>query len=74
MRTTWNIDDEVQREVKEYAEARSIPAGEAASLLIRRGLHAKIGTRRERGVLVFDIPADSPVVTYEHVQKLIDEL
>jgi hypothetical protein len=74
MRTSWNIDDEVLREVKEYAEARSIPADEAASLLIRRGFRAKIGMRQENGVFVFDIPANSPTVTCEHGQKLIDEL
>ena len=74
MRTTWNVDDEVVEEVKQYARARSIPAGEAASQLIRRGLKTGIGIRLEQGIPVFDIPDDSPIVTQEHVKRLIDEL
>jgi hypothetical protein len=49
MRTPWNVDDEVEDEVKQYARARSIPAGEAASQLIRRGLKTGIGIRLEQG-------------------------
>jgi hypothetical protein len=74
MRTTWNVDDEVVEEVKRFALARSIPAGEAASLLIRRGLKTRLGMRLEQGVPVFDVPEDSPIVTLDHVQRLIDEL
>jgi hypothetical protein len=74
MRTTWNVDDEIVEEVKKYAKARSLPAGEAASQLIRRGLRARLGIRFEKGVPVFDVPADSPVVTLEYAQHLIDEL
>ena len=74
MRTTWNVDDEVVEEVKQFARARSIAAGEAASQLIRRGLKAGIGIRYENGFPVFDVPDGEPVVTQEHVQRLIDEL
>jgi hypothetical protein len=74
MRTTWNVEDDVVEDVKEYARARSIPAGQAASQLIRRGLRAGIGMRYENGFPVFDVPAGTPVVTKEHVQRLIDEL
>ena len=74
MRTTLNIDDEVLNQVKEYAASRSIPTGEAASQLIRRGLKARLGIRYEQGVPMFDLPDDSPVVTFEHTQRLIDEL
>jgi hypothetical protein len=74
MRTTWNYDDEIVEVVKDYARTRSIPAGEAASELIKRGLRARLGTRFENGFEVFDVPDDSPIVTQEHVQRLIDEL
>jgi len=74
MRTTWNIDDEIVEEVKQYARIRSIPAGEAAGQLIRQGLRAGIGIRYESGFPVFDTPADSPVVTLEHTLRLEDEL
>jgi hypothetical protein len=74
MRTTWNVDDEIVEGVKEYALARSISAGEAASQLIRRGLKSGIGIRYEDGIPVFDTPEDSPTVTLEHTLRLEDEL
>jgi hypothetical protein len=74
VRTTWNFDEEVVQEVKRYARERSIPAGEAASRLIRRALKTGVGIRYENGFPVFDVPPDTPVVTKEHVQQLIDEL
>jgi hypothetical protein len=74
MRTTWNFEDDIVKEVKEYARARSIPAGQAASHLIRQGLRTGIGIRYENGFPVFDAPADSPAVTLEHTLELEDEL
>jgi len=74
MRTTWNVDDEVVEEIKEYARSRTIPAGKAVSLLLRQALRRPLGTRIENGFEVFDVPEDSPIVTQEHVQRLIDEL
>jgi hypothetical protein len=74
MRTTWNVEDEVVEEVRQYAKDRAIPAGQAASQLIRRGLKARLGIRYEHGFPVFDVPEGSPIVTQEHVQRLIDEL
>jgi hypothetical protein len=74
MRTTINIDDDVLNEVKLYARARTMPAGEAISYLLKQALHKPLGTRIENGFTVFDVPDDSPIVTQEHVQRLIDEL
>ena len=74
MRTTWNIDDDVLEEVKEYARARTMPAGEAATYLLKQSLRKPLGTRVENGFLVFDVPEDSPIVTLEHTLRLEDEL
>ncbi len=74
MRTTLNIDDEVLEELKRYASARSISAGEAATSLIIDGLRKPLGTRVEQGFTVFDVPAYSPALSQEHIQRLIDEL
>ena len=74
MRTTWNIDDDVLEEVKQYASARTISAGEAATSLLKQSLRRPLGTRVEQGFTVFDVPDDSPVITQEHVQRMIDEL
>jgi len=73
MRTTWNYDDDVVEHVKEYAQARSIPAGEAANELIRRGLSAGVPTRWENGILIF-APGPEGTVSAEHVMKLKDEM
>jgi hypothetical protein len=74
MRTTLNIDDEVLEQVKQNAAARSMPTGQAASCLLNQALNKPLGTRIENGFEVFDLPDDSPIVTLEHVQKMIDEL
>jgi hypothetical protein len=74
MRTTVNIEDEVLEEVKQYARARTMPAGDAISYLLKQALRKPLGTRVENGFTVFDVPDDSPIVTQEHVQRLIDEL
>jgi hypothetical protein len=74
MRTTLNIEDEVLEQVKRYAAARTMPAGEAVSLLLKQALNRPLGTRIENGFEVFDVPADSPIVTLERTLQLEDEL
>jgi hypothetical protein len=73
MRTTLEIDDDVLTEVKEYATARSISNGAAATLMIKRGLKAVVPTKWENGILIFS-PGPEGSVTAEHVQDLIDEM
>lgn len=74
MRTTLNISDDVLQQVKQFAAARSMPTGAAASFLLKQALNKPLGTRIEDGFEVFDVPEDSPVITQEHVQRLIDDL
>jgi hypothetical protein len=74
MRTTWNVDDEVVEQVKQYAIARSVPAGKAVSYLLKQALHRPLGTRIENGFVVFDVPDDSPIITLEETLRLEDEL
>jgi len=74
MRTTLNIDDEVFEQVRRYARARTIPAGEAVTRLLKDALNRPLGFRMEEGFTVFDVPEDSPIVTQAHVQSLIDDL
>jgi len=73
MRTTLDIRDEVLEQVKEYAAARSISRGAAASELLMRGLNAEIPTKWENGILIF-APGPAGAVTAEHVMKLKDEM
>ncbi len=74
MRTTIDIKDQVLQRVKEYAEARSISNGAAATELLERGLNARLGIRYEEGVALFDVPEESPVVSLENTLRLEDEL
>jgi hypothetical protein len=74
MRTTLNIEDEVLNEVKAYARARSIPAGEAASELIQRGLRAPVPTKWENGLLIFAPGPGSETITLERALEMKDAM
>jgi hypothetical protein len=73
MRTTLNLDEDVLRAAKSYAQTRSMALGEAVSLLVRRGLTVPCPTRKVNGLLVFDPPADSAMVTAARVRELEEE-
>jgi hypothetical protein len=70
MRTTVNLDDDVLRTAKTYAEDRSLTLGAAISELTRRGLAVPRPTRVVNGLRVFDLPADSPQVISKRVREL----
>jgi len=74
MRTTLSLDDDVVPLVKNYAEGRSLALGKAVSELVRKGLRAPTPTCIENGIVVFDVPADSPPITSERVKELESEL
>ncbi len=73
MRTTLDIRDDVLEQVREYAAARSISKGAAASEILERGLNAEVPTKWENGILIFS-PGPGGAVTTEHVMKLKDDL
>lgn len=73
MRTTLNIDDEVFDQVKDYANARSITASKATSLLLQRALRETVPVRPDGEFFVFSPGPDAPVVTLEHALRIEDE-
>jgi len=73
MRITLNLDDDVASIVKQYAEVRSLTLGKAVSELVRKGLTASPSTRTVNGLLVIDLPPDSPRVTTARVRELEQE-
>ena len=73
MRTTFTLDDEVFRLVRQYAESRSLGLGKAVSELVRRGFATPQPTREVNGLKVFDLPSDSPPVTAKKVEELKGE-
>ena len=70
MRITLSLDDDALQLVKQYAQARSLAMGKALSELVRRGVGAPPKTRRVNGLVVIELPEDSPLVTSEHVKEL----
>jgi hypothetical protein len=74
MRTTLNLDDDVVEMVRRYSESRSLALGKAASELVRRGFTTPTPTRIVNGLVVFDLPPDSPRITSERVKQLLSEM
>jgi uncharacterized protein YecE (DUF72 family) len=70
MRTTLTLDDDILELVTHQAKLRRISLGKAVSDLLRRGLSAPTPSREKDGVVVFQLPADSPPVTSEDVRRL----
>jgi hypothetical protein len=73
MRTSLDIRDDVLEQVRDYAAARSISKGAAASEILERGLNAEVPTKWENGILIFS-PGPAGAVTTEHVVKLKDDM
>ena len=73
MRTTINLDDDVLREIKEYAENRSVALGKAVSDLVRRGLNTPVQTELRNGLHVVVLPTGSPKVNKTQVKRLLED-
>lgn len=74
MRTTLDIRDDVLQQVKEYAAARSISNGAAASDILERGLNAEVPTKWENGILIFSPGPDSEMITLEKALAVKDAM
>lgn len=73
MRTTLTLDDDVFELVSRQARLRRASLGKTVSDLIRRGLKASTPSRTQDGLMVFDLPGDSPEVTADRVRQLESE-
>lgn len=56
--------------VTRQAKARGVSLGRTVSDLVRRGLNAPTPSTEKGGLVVFQLPADSPRVTTEDVRRL----
>ena len=70
MRTTITLDDEVFELAVRQAKLRGVSLGKTISDLVRRGLSAPTPSRKKGGLVVFELPADSPQVTTEEVRRI----
>lgn len=70
MRTTLTLDDDVAELAARLAKARRVSLGKAVSDLARRGLSAPAASAKKDGLVVFQLPADSPTVTTDDVRRI----
>ena len=70
MRTTLTLDDDIVELVTRQAKLRGVSIGKTISDLVRRGLNAPTPTREGDGLVVFQLPADSPKVTTSDVRRI----
>jgi CTP:molybdopterin cytidylyltransferase MocA len=73
MRTTLTLDDDVLELATRQAQARGLSLGKTISELVRRGLNAPTPQIHKDGLIVFQLPADSPQVTTEDVRRIESE-
>lgn len=70
MRTTLTLDDDVLELAARQAKLRGVSLGRTVSDLLRKGLNASTPSQEKGGVVVFQLPADSPKVTTEDVRRI----
>lgn len=70
MRTTISLDDDLFELATRQARLRGVSLGKTISDLVRRGLNAQTPARHEKGLLVFELPSDSPKVSTEQVRRI----
>lgn len=70
MRTTLNLDDDVLELVARQAKLRGVSLGKTVSDLLRKGLNASTPAQNKQGLVVFQLPPDSPKVTTEDVRRI----
>ena len=73
MRTTLTLDDEILELVARQAKLRGVSLGKTVSDLLRRGLSAPTPSQDKDGLVVFQLPADSPRVTTDEVRRIETE-
>jgi hypothetical protein len=70
MRTTLNLDDDILELGRRQARLRGVSLSKTVSDLLRRGLNAPTPSRDKGGIVVFQLPADSPPVTTADVRRI----
>jgi hypothetical protein len=73
MRTTLTLDDDILELAARQAKLRGVSLGKAVSDLLRRGLSAATPCQDKDGLVVFQLPKDSPKVTTEEVRRIETE-
>lgn len=70
MRTTLTLDDDILALAARQAKLRGVSLSKTVSDLVRRGLTAPTDSQEKGGIVVFQLPSDSPRVTTEEVRRI----
>ena len=70
MRTTLTLDDDLVEVVTRQAKLRGVSLGRTVSDLVRRGLSAPTPSQDKNGLVVFQLPVDSPTVTTAEIRRI----
>jgi len=70
IRTTLTLDDDVLELAARQAKLRGTSLSKTVSDLVRRGLIAPTPSQKKDGIVVFQLPADSPQVTTDEVLRI----
>ena len=70
MRTTLTLDDDILELAARQAKLRGVSLGKTVSDLMRRGLNAATPSQDKCGLVVFQLPKDSPKVTTDDVRRI----
>ena len=73
MRTTLTLDDDILELAARQSKLRGVSLGRTVSDLLRRGLSATTPSHDKDGLVVFQLPADSPKVTTDDVRRIETE-
>jgi hypothetical protein len=73
MRTTLTLDDDILELAARQAKLRGVSLGKTVSDLLRRGLSAPTPSQEKDGIVVFQLPVDSPRVTTDEVRRIETE-
>jgi hypothetical protein len=74
MRTTINLPDDVYQAARSVASVKDISLGEALADLVRQGLRPPLVREARNGLLVPQLPRNSPIITLEHTLAIEDDL
>jgi hypothetical protein len=64
------LDDDVFELAVRQAKARRQSLGRTVSDLVRRGLNAPTPSQNKGGLVIFQLPADSPIVTTDDIRRI----
>lgn len=73
MRRTLQIDEDVYQAAKRLADVENVSIGKALSELARNGLVRSPAIQRKRGVPVFSVSKNAPVLSLEMVRRALDD-